>query len=92
DYFAITSAANIVAAIPVTPQGLGTMEATYKHFLLGSHADLSQVLCLAMGVRLLHLLWALPGILVTMTGSYRPQHQSLERVSPSPSGDSETAS
>ena len=72
DYYAITSTANIVAAVPVSPQGLGTVEATYKHFLLGSHASLSQVLCMAMGVRVLHLFWALPGILVTMTGSYKP--------------------
>lgn len=73
DYYAITASANIVAAVPVSPQGLGTVEATYKHFLLGSHANLSQVLCMAMGVRVLHLLWALPGILVTMTGSYKPR-------------------
>ncbi|MCP4250465.1 MAG: flippase-like domain-containing protein, partial [bacterium] len=92
DYYAITSAANIVAAIPVTPQGLGTMEATYKHFLLGSHANLSQVLCMAMGVRLLHLLWALPGILVTMTGSYRPQADALQAVTASSAGDAESPS
>lgn len=73
DYYAITASANIVAAVPVSPQGLGTVEATYKHFLLGSHANLSQVLCMAMGVRVVHLLWALPGILVTMTGAYKPR-------------------
>ncbi|MHC4234485.1 MAG: lysylphosphatidylglycerol synthase transmembrane domain-containing protein [Planctomycetota bacterium] len=75
DYYAVTATANIIAAVPISPQGLGPVEATYKHFLLGSHANLSQLLCMAMGVRILQLLWALPGLLVTMTGTYKPQEE-----------------
>ena len=82
DYYAITSTGAIVAAIPVTPQGFGTVEATYKHFLLGSHGTLSQILCMAMGIRILQLSWALPGVLVTMTGSYRPRRGSPEAAPP----------
>jgi len=84
DYYAITATANIIAAIPVSPQGLGTVEATYKHFLLGSHANLSQVLCLAMGIRLLQLLWALPGIVVAMTGTYRPRRDAVSVAAAGP--------
>jgi uncharacterized membrane protein YbhN (UPF0104 family) len=75
DYYAVIASGCIVGAIPISPMGLGTMEATFKHFLVGSHGSLSQVLCMAMGLRLLQLLWALPGVLVTMTGAYTPQKQ-----------------
>ncbi len=78
DYYAVTATGNIVAAIPISPQGLGTTEAVFKHFLEGSHANLSQVLCMAMGIRLMQLSWALPGILVTMTGAYTPKMDSPE--------------
>ncbi len=73
DYYAVTATACIVGAIPISPQGLGTIEAVFKHFLVGTHGQLSQVLCLAMGVRILQLFWALPGVLVTMTGAYTPR-------------------
>ncbi|MFQ5490225.1 MAG: lysylphosphatidylglycerol synthase transmembrane domain-containing protein [Phycisphaerae bacterium] len=72
DYYASIAAGLIVGAVPISPQGLGTMEAVFKHFLVGTHGNLSQVLCLAMGVRFVQLLWALPGVLVTMTGAYSP--------------------
>ncbi len=75
DYYAVTATACIVGSIPISPQGLGTMEAVYKHFLVGTHGSLSQVLCMAMGIRILQLVWALPGVLVTMTGAYTPGKQ-----------------
>ncbi len=78
DYFASIAAGLIVGAIPISPQGLGTTEAVYKHFLVGTHGNLSQVLCLAMGIRFVQLLWALPGVLVTMTGAYTPPSASAQ--------------
>ena len=78
DYYAVIASACIVGAIPISPQGLGTMEAVYKHFLVGSHGSLSQVLCMAMGIRILQLVWALPGFLVTMTGAYTPSKRQPE--------------
>ncbi len=85
DYYAVTSTGNIVAAVPISLQGLGTTEATYKHFLLDSHASLSQILCMAMAIRLLHLIWAMPGLLVTMTGAYKPRPEAAAAASSSAS-------
>jgi uncharacterized protein (TIRG00374 family) len=71
DYYACIGAGNVVAAVPISFQGLGTTEAVYRHFMLGSHGTLPQLLYMAMAVRLIHLLSALPGALVTLTGGYR---------------------
>ncbi len=72
DYYAYFPAGLVVAAIPISFMGLGTMEAFFKHALMGTHGSLSALLCLAMIVRLVTLLWALPGVIVTLTGAYRP--------------------
>ncbi|MCP4591002.1 MAG: flippase-like domain-containing protein [bacterium] len=71
DYYACIGSGNVVAAIPISFQGLGTSEAVYRKFMLGSHGTLSQLLCMAMAVRLIHLCWALPGAMVALTGSAR---------------------
>ena len=71
DYYACIGSGVVVAAIPISPQGLGTSEAVYRKFMLGSHGTLSQILCMAMAVRLIHLGWSLPGSLVALTGAYR---------------------
>jgi len=73
DYFAYLGSGCVVAAVPITFQGIGTVEAFYKEFLTGPNATVSQVLCLAMAVRLLQLVWSLPGVLVAMTGVYRAE-------------------
>jgi hypothetical protein len=48
------------------------MEAFYKSVLLGSHGSLAAILCLAMTIRIVMLIWSLPGVVVTMTGAYKP--------------------
>ncbi len=73
DYFAYIPSAMAIAAVPISFQGLGTQEAFYKHVLLDSHGPLSQILCMAMAVRLVGLVWSLPGIWVTLTGTYKPR-------------------
>jgi len=73
DYFTYLAGGVVVAAIPISPQGLGTMEAYYKYVFLDSHGSLAALLCLAMAVRAINLCWSLPGVIVTMTGSYRPR-------------------
>ncbi len=72
DYYAYLASGMVVAAIPVSFMGLGTMEAFYKHAFLDTHGTLSAILCLAMLVRFVSLFWALPGVVVTLTGAYRP--------------------
>jgi len=71
DYFAYIATGHVVAAIPITAQGLGTMELTYKTLFLGTHGTLSQLLCLAIWVRLLQLAWSLPGAAVMFVGGWR---------------------
>lgn len=73
DYYAYLASGVVVAAIPISFQGLGTMEAFYKHVFLDTHGTLAALLCLAMAVRLINLFWSLPGVIVTITGSYRPR-------------------
>ena len=76
-YFAYISGGLVVAAIPISPMGLGTMEAAFKQFFLGTYGNLSQVLYLAMAVRLVQLLWALPGMLVPLMGAHLPPPEKL---------------
>jgi hypothetical protein len=73
DYFAYIGGGHMIAAIPITAQGLGTMELAYKHFFLGAYGTLPQLLSLALWIRLMNLLWALPGALVTLLGAHRPR-------------------
>lgn len=73
DYFAFVGAGHMVAAIPISVLGLGTMEFAYKQFFLGAYGTLPQLLCLALWVRLLQLFWALPGAFVALFGAYRPR-------------------
>jgi len=73
DYYAYLASGVVIAAIPISFQGLGTMEAYYKYAFLGTHGTLAALLCLAMAVRGISLFWSLPGAVVTMTGAYRPK-------------------
>ena len=73
DYFAYIGSGQVIAAVPITPQGLGTMEVAYKKFFLGSYGTLSQLLCLALLLRLVQFAWALPGALVTLMGAHKPR-------------------
>jgi len=77
DYFAYIGGGHMIAAIPITAQGLGTMELAYKHFFLGTYGTLAQLLCLALWIRLMNLLWALPGALVALRGAHRPRNMGM---------------
>lgn len=86
EYFAYFYSGAVVQALPGPPQGLGTVELTYRYFL-GAYGSPSQILCLALVARMVVLICAMPGLWVTATGSYRPT--SVERpgaLSPSASG------
>ena len=72
EYFAWIATGNIVAAVPISFMGIGTMELFYG-VVLKDFASVSQLVLLAMCVRLVQLFWSLPGALVTLTGAYRPK-------------------
>lgn len=60
-YFVCLPISLVVAAIPIVPMGLGTLEAAMMALLAGQVGSPSQVLGLAFAMRILGLIWALPG-------------------------------
>lgn len=72
EYFAYFFAATVIQALPGPPQGLGTVELAYS-FFLAPYGGPSQILCFAFIIRLSVLFAALPGLIVALTGSYKPR-------------------
>ena len=72
EYYTYFYTGVLVQTLPGPPQGLGTVELAYR-FFLAPFGSPSQIVCVAFAVRLVVLVCALPGLLVTLTGSYRPQ-------------------
>jgi uncharacterized protein (TIRG00374 family) len=72
EYFAYFYSGTLVQTLPGPPQGLGTVELTYRYFF-AAFGSPSQIICMAFAVRVVVLICALPGLLVTLTGSYRPK-------------------
>lgn len=85
-YFVYVSVGFLIAAIPITPpQAFGVLEAAYVQFF--THAGLasaSQAVALALAVRLIQLVWALPGVLVPLLGAHLPSRAELEAEEPPP--------
>jgi uncharacterized membrane protein YbhN (UPF0104 family) len=71
-YYAYFYTGAVIQALPGPPQGLGTVELAYRYFL-APFGSPSQIVCVAFLARIVVLVVALPGLLVTMTGSYRPR-------------------
>lgn len=72
EFFAYFYAGTLVQALPGPPQGLGTVELTYRYFF-SPYGSPSQIVCMALAIRIVVLICALPGLLVTLTGAYRPK-------------------
>jgi glycosyltransferase 2 family protein len=63
----------VVRAIPVSIQGAGPMDWCFQRFFVDSALGTpQQVQVLAVAVRLFDLLWAIPGVLVLLTGTELP--------------------
>lgn len=77
DYMVYMALGMLVAAIPVSYQGLGTMDAMLQVFFRGVYGNFSQVLFLGFAIRLVQLLWSLPGALVPLLGAHRPSPEKL---------------
>ncbi len=71
EFFAYFYTGVVVQALPGPPQGLGTVELTYRYFF-AAFGSPSQIVCMALAIRVIVLICALPGLLVTLTGSYKP--------------------
>ena len=75
EYYAYYYTGVVVQTLPGPPQGLGTVELTYRYFF-AAFGSPSQIVCMAFAIRIVALVCALPGLLVTLTGSYRPKEAS----------------
>ena len=83
EYYAYFYTGAVIQALPGPPQGLGTVELAYR-FFLAPFGSPSQIVCVAVLARIVVLVCALPGLLVTMTGSYRPRSVALRHTHDSP--------
>jgi len=72
EYYSCFYVGSIIQALPGPPQGLGTVELAYRYFF-APFGTASQIICVAFLIRLVVLTSALPGLLVTLTGSYKPE-------------------
>jgi uncharacterized protein (TIRG00374 family) len=82
-YFIYVSIGFLIAAIPISPpQAFGVMEAFYVQFFTqgGLRNDPSQAVALALAMRLIQLVWALPGILVPLLGAHLPPKVELQTL------------
>ena len=89
EYYAYFYAGALVQALPGPPQGLGTVELAYR-YLLAPFGSASQIVCVAFDIRIVVLACALPGLLVTLTGSYKPRVAAHLRESDDAPPDDET--
>ncbi len=81
EYYAYFSTGELVKALPGPPQGLGTMELAYGYFF-APFGSASQILCAAFSIRVVMLVCALPGLLVTVVGAHKPAQSAGQRVAP----------
>lgn len=80
DYLVYLALGLLVAAIPVSYQGLGTLDAALQVFFRGLYGNFSQVLFLGFAIRLVQLCWSLPGALVPLLGAHRPSPEKLRQI------------
>lgn len=72
ELFAYFYTGTVVQALPGPPQGLGTVELAYRYFF-SAFGSPSQIVSMALAIRGVVLVCALPGLLVSLTGAYRPR-------------------
>lgn len=70
--YAYFATGTVIQALPGPPQGLGTVELAYRYFF-APYGGPSQIVCVALAIRLMVLVSSLPGLVVVLTGAYRPR-------------------
>jgi hypothetical protein len=83
-YFICVPIGFLIQAVPITPpQAFGVLEYAYiQFFARGGLRDAnseSAAVAFALAVRLIQLVWALPGILVPLLGAHMPRKDVLDR-------------
>lgn len=77
-YFIYVPLIYIIGAIPLTPGGVGLVEALYVDFFRSSTCHPTEILALALLARLIPILWGLPGVVVAVTGPKLPNSADLQ--------------
>lgn len=78
-YFVVFPIMWVVAAIPVSPAGLGIFEwGTKRGFVALTGADPGSALAIALCQRLVWLLASLPGVLIHLLGAHLPREISVD--------------
>jgi uncharacterized protein (TIRG00374 family) len=83
-YFLYVPMISIIAAVPVSPGGLGLTETFYVLFFTPSGAAASEVVALALAARLIPMLCSLPGLVVALTGPKLPKAADMQAELDSP--------
>ena len=69
-YFIVVPVVVLAGAIPLSPQGVGVMEAFAYYFTRPQGATLNQALALTLSIRLVAVFWNLVGGLFVLRGGY----------------------
>lgn len=78
NYFIYVPLIYILGAIPLTPGGVGLVEAFYVDFFQSPQCGASEILVLAMLARLIPIFWGLPGAVVAVTGARLPKGAAIQ--------------
>ncbi len=86
-YFLYVPLIYIIAAVPISPGGLGLAETFYVTFFTAVGAGASEMLALAVVARLVPMLYSLPGVVVAMRGPKLPARERMEAELAVPQAD-----
>ncbi|MGC4032551.1 MAG: lysylphosphatidylglycerol synthase transmembrane domain-containing protein [Tepidisphaeraceae bacterium] len=78
-YFVIVPVIVLAGALPVSPQGVGVMEAFAYYFTRPQGATLNQALALTLSIRLVAVFWNLVGGLFVLRGGYHAPTQAEQQ-------------
>ncbi len=77
-YFVYIPLIYIIGAIPITPGGIGLVEAFYILFFVTGTVGQTPVVALALLARMFDILRGLPGVIVLITGTRLPKAEAME--------------
>jgi uncharacterized membrane protein YbhN (UPF0104 family) len=76
-YFLYIPLIYILGSVPLTPGGAGWIEYLYLVFFAGL-ANSSEILAFALLARLFPIAWAIPGMIVAVSGPRLPKIQTMQ--------------
>ena len=85
-YFIVVPVVVLAGAIPISPQGVGVMEAFAYYFTRQQAATLNQALALTLSIRLVAVFWNLTGGVFVLRGGYHAPTEA-EQDALDPDGD-----